>query len=137
MPVFRVRRLAVSGLFHGQGRGGQLILSGGRQFMLAATDDGAVAVLIDATSEHTAKWYATYGSVALSDAALSLLFPLTQSMLNLKRAGSSEAFLSGFLQFAPVECMEDGFRNEPCLFETLTAIAEILATPLFAGSSEL
>ena len=76
VPVFRLGRLAVNRQFHGQGLGGQLILAAGRRCLLAATEVGGVAVLIDAKSERAAKWYASYGAVALSDAPLLLLLPL-------------------------------------------------------------
>jgi len=76
VPVFRLGRLAVNRQFHGQGLGGQLILAAGRRCLLAATEVGGVAILIDAKSDRAAKWYASYGAVPLSDAPLSLLLPL-------------------------------------------------------------
>ena len=76
VPVFRLVRLAVNLQFQGNGLGGQLILAAGRRCLLAATEVGGVAILIDAKSERAAKWYASYGAVALPDRPLSLLLPL-------------------------------------------------------------
>ena len=87
VPVFRLGRLAVSRQFHGQGLGGQLILAAGRRCLLAATEVGGVAVLIDAKSERAAKWYASYGAVALTDAPLSLLLPLATICAALEASG--------------------------------------------------
>ena len=87
MPVFRLGRLAVSRQFHGQGLGGQLILAAGRRCLLAATEVGGVALLIDAKSERAATWYASYGAVALTDAPLSLLLPLATICAALEASG--------------------------------------------------
>ena len=87
VPVFRLGRLAVSGQFQGQGMGGQLILAAGRRCLLAATEVGGVAILIDAKSVRAAKWYASYGAVALSDAPLSLLLPLATIQAALEASG--------------------------------------------------
>jgi GNAT superfamily N-acetyltransferase len=76
VPVFRLARLAVDQRYQSQGLGGQLILSAGRRCLLAATEVGGVALLIDAKSGRAAKWYASYGAIALKDAPLSLLLPL-------------------------------------------------------------
>jgi len=76
VPVFRLGRIAVSRQFQGQGLGGQLILAAGRRCLLAATEVGGVALLIDAKSERAAKWYASYGALPLADAPGSLLLPL-------------------------------------------------------------
>lgn len=76
VPVFRLVRLAVNRSVQGQGLGGQLILAAGRRCLLAATEVGGLALLIDAKDERAAKWYASYGAVPLTDAPLSLLLPL-------------------------------------------------------------
>jgi GNAT superfamily N-acetyltransferase len=76
VPVFRLGRLAVNRTFQGQGLGGQLILAAGRRCVLAATEVGGVALLIDAKNERAAKWYASYGAIPLADTPLSLLLPL-------------------------------------------------------------
>ena len=76
VPVFRLGRLAVHQRFQGNGLGGQLILAAGRRCLLAATEVGGVAILIDAKSERASRWYASYGAVALLDAPRSLLLPL-------------------------------------------------------------
>ena len=87
VPVFRLGRLAVSVQFQGQGLGGQLILAAGRRCLLAATEVGGVAILIDAKSERAAKWYASYGAVALSESPLSLLLPLATIQVALEASG--------------------------------------------------
>ena len=61
-------RLAVNRPVQGQGLGGQLILAAGRRCLLAATEVGGVALLIDAKNERAAKWYSSYGAVPLADA---------------------------------------------------------------------
>jgi GNAT superfamily N-acetyltransferase len=76
LPVFRLGRLAVDRALQGQGLGGQLLLAAGRRCILAASEVGGVALLIDAKNERAAKWYASYGAVPLLDAPLSLLLPL-------------------------------------------------------------
>ncbi len=76
VPVFRLARLAVDQHYQGQGLGGQLILAAGRRCLLAATEVGGVALLIDAKSTRAAKWYASYGAIALKDAPLTLVLPL-------------------------------------------------------------
>ena len=76
IPVFRLGRLAVSRTVQGQGLGGQLILAAGRRCLVAATEVGGVALLIDAKDERAAKWYSSYGAVPLAYVPLSLLLPL-------------------------------------------------------------
>jgi len=41
-----------------------------------ADDVGGVALLIDAKNDRAARWYQTYGALALDDAPLSLVLPL-------------------------------------------------------------
>src|ERR1019366_1371069 len=71
VPVFRLARLAVDRKAQRQGLGGQLLLAAGRRCLLAASEVGGVALLIDAKNERVAKWYAGYGTVPLVDAPLS------------------------------------------------------------------
>ena len=87
VPVFRLARLAVNRPVQGQGLGGQLLLAAGRRCLLAATEVGGVALLIDANNEGAAKWYASYGAVPLADASLSLLLPLATVQATLESAG--------------------------------------------------
>ena len=75
VPVFRLARLAVSRSVQGCGLGGQLLLAAGRRCLLAASQTGGVALLIDAKTERVAEWYAGYGAIPLLDAPLSLLLP--------------------------------------------------------------
>lgn len=87
LPVFRLARLAVDRAFQGQGLGGQLLLAAGRRCLLAATEVGGVALLIDAKNERAANWYASYGAVPLADAPRSLLLPLATVQAALESAG--------------------------------------------------
>jgi GNAT superfamily N-acetyltransferase len=86
VPVFRLGRLAVDLTVHGQGLGGQLLLTAGRRCLLAAAQVGGVALLIDAKNERAASWYEGYGAVPLLDASRSLLLPLTTVEAALKAA---------------------------------------------------
>jgi GNAT superfamily N-acetyltransferase len=85
VPGFRLARLAVDRTVQGQGLGGQLLLAAGRRCLLAATEVGGVALLIDAKNERVASWYASYGAVPLLDARLTLLLPLATIEAALKR----------------------------------------------------
>ncbi len=76
VPAFRLGRLAVDRSVQGEGLGGQFLLAAGRRCLLAASEVGGVALLIDAKSDRAARWYAGYGAVPLLDATLSLLLPL-------------------------------------------------------------
>jgi GNAT superfamily N-acetyltransferase len=86
LGVFRLARLAVDRSWHGHGLGGQLLLSAGRRCLLAATEVGGVALLIDAKNERAANWYASYGAVPLADAPQSLLLPLATVQAALESA---------------------------------------------------
>jgi GNAT superfamily N-acetyltransferase len=76
VPCFRLARLAVDVRVQKQGLGGQLLLAAGRRCLLAATEVGGVALLIDAKNDGVAEWYARYGAVPLLDSPLTLLLPL-------------------------------------------------------------
>ena len=75
VPVFRLARLAVDQSVQGCGLGGQLLLAAGRRCLMAASQVGGVALLIDAKNTRAAQWYTGYGAVPLLDAPLSLLLP--------------------------------------------------------------
>jgi GNAT superfamily N-acetyltransferase len=77
VPVFRLGRLAVGLGMQGQGLGGQLLLTAGRRCIQAAAEVGGVALLIDAKDARVAAWYKAYGALALLDAPLSLVLPLS------------------------------------------------------------
>jgi GNAT superfamily N-acetyltransferase len=76
VPGFRLAHLAVDRRVQGQGLGGQLLLAAGGRCLLASAEVGGVAIVINATNERVAEWYASYGAVPLLDAPLSLLLPL-------------------------------------------------------------
>ena len=88
-PTEIQKRLAiiVDRTLQGQGLGGQLLLSAGRRCLLAATEVGGVALLIDAKNERAANWYAPYGAVHLADAPRSLILPLAKLQAALELAG--------------------------------------------------
>lgn len=87
VPVFRLARLAVDRSMQGRGLGGQLLLAAGRRCLLAASQAGGVALLIDAKNERVAQWYAGYGAIPLLDAPLSLLLPFKTIHAALAAAG--------------------------------------------------
>jgi len=74
-PVFRLGRLAVDRTVRGRGLGGALLLRAADRCIRVAEDVGGVALLIDAESERAARWYQSYGALALDDAPLSLVLP--------------------------------------------------------------
>jgi hypothetical protein len=79
--------LAVDRKLHGQGFGGQLLLAAGRRCLLAATEVGGVAMLIDAKNAGVASWYARYGALQLMDAPLTLMLPLATIEAALRATG--------------------------------------------------
>jgi GNAT superfamily N-acetyltransferase len=87
VPAFRLARLAVALPAQGHGLGGQLLLAAGRRCLLAATEVGGVALLIDAKHERAAAWYRAYGAVPLQDAPLTLLLPFATIRTALVEAG--------------------------------------------------
>jgi len=88
-PVFRLGRLAVDKTVQDHGLGGQLLLVAGRRCILAASEIGGVALLIDAKNERMAAWYKAYGALPLLDAPQSLLLPLSTVEVALKEVGKS------------------------------------------------
>jgi GNAT superfamily N-acetyltransferase len=91
VPGFRLARLAVDRNLHGQGLGGQLLLAAGKRCLLAATEVGGVAIVIDAKNETVAGWYASYGALPLLEASktppISLIMPLATIKTALQAAG--------------------------------------------------
>lgn len=88
VPSFRLARLGVHLKMQGQGLGGQLLLAAGRRCLLAAAEVGGVAIVIDAKNEGVARWYQSYGAVALQDEPLTLLLPLATVAAALKGAAT-------------------------------------------------
>jgi GNAT superfamily N-acetyltransferase len=84
VPGFRLARLAVDIRYQGQGLGGQLLLAAARRCIAAATEVGGVMLLIDAKNADVARWYASYGAIALQDSALTLMLPLATAAAALK-----------------------------------------------------
>ena len=85
VPVFRLGRLAVDRTIHGRGLGGALLLRAAHRCIRVAEDVGGVALLIDAKNECAARWYQSYGALALDDAPLSLVLPLAVAADAIKR----------------------------------------------------
>ena len=85
VPVFRLDRLAVDQTMQGRGLGGALLLRAADRCIRVADDVGGVALLIDAKNDRAARWYRTYGALALDDAPLSLVLPLAVAADALKR----------------------------------------------------
>jgi GNAT superfamily N-acetyltransferase len=77
VPVFRLGRLAVDKTIQGRGLGGALLMSAGKRCTRVAREVGGVALLIDAKNDRAARWYTGYGALALFDAPLSLVLPLS------------------------------------------------------------
>ena len=75
VPVFCLGRLAVDTSVQSKGLGGALLLRAAERCIAVSKDVGGVALFIEAKSEGIAKWYESYGAVALVDATLSLLLP--------------------------------------------------------------
>jgi len=88
IPAFRLTRRAVDRPVQGRGLAGQLLLAAGRRCVLAATEVGGVAMLIEARSERVAGWYASYGAMPLLDAPLTLVLPLKTIEAALRTAGT-------------------------------------------------
>jgi GNAT superfamily N-acetyltransferase len=86
VSAYRLSRLAVSVVLHGQGLGGQLLLASGRRCLRVAEEAGGTVMMIDAKNERVADWYASYGAVALLDAPLTLVLPLRTIAAALKAA---------------------------------------------------
>jgi GNAT superfamily N-acetyltransferase len=86
VPVFRLGRLAVDRSVQGRGLGGTLLLRGADRCMRVAKEVGGVALLINAKNERVARWYESYGAVALTDAPLSLVLPFAVAADALRRS---------------------------------------------------
>ena len=85
VPVFRLGRLAVDQAVQGRGVGGVLLLRAADRCIRVAQDVGGVALLIDAKNDRAARWYQSYGALALDDAPLSLVLPLATAADAIKR----------------------------------------------------
>jgi GNAT superfamily N-acetyltransferase len=85
VPVFRLGRLAVDRTAQGRGLGGSLLLRAAHRCIRVADDVGGVALLIDAKNDRAARWYQSYGALALDDAPLSLVLPLATAADAIKR----------------------------------------------------
>src|SRR5271163_4550259 len=81
----RIGRLAVDSTAQGRGLGGSLLLRAAHRCIRVADDVGGVALLIDAKNDRAARWYQSYGALALDDAPLSLVLPLATAADAIKR----------------------------------------------------
>lgn len=75
-----------------QGRGldGQLVSAASRRYMKPSQEVGGKAMMIDAKDEKVARWYASYGAVALIDAPHSMLLPYSLLIAAVRKAGKEE-----------------------------------------------
>jgi GNAT superfamily N-acetyltransferase len=87
VPGFRLARLAVDVRWQGQGLGGQLLAAAARRCLRVAAEVGGVVLIIDAKNDRAAGWYGSYGAVALSGRALTLVMSLDTFAAGLKAAG--------------------------------------------------
>lgn len=87
VPGFRLARIATDLRWQGQGLGGQLLAAAARRCLRAAFDVGGVVLIIDAKNHRAARWYASYGAVALRNQPLTLVMPLATFAAGLKAAG--------------------------------------------------
>ncbi len=62
-------------------------MAAGRRCLLAATEVGGVAILIDTKNDRVTKWYSSYGATPLADAPLCLLLPLATVQVALEAFG--------------------------------------------------
>jgi GNAT superfamily N-acetyltransferase len=85
VPVFRLGRIAVDRTAQGRGLGGALLLRAAHRCLRVADEVGGVALLIDAKNDRAARWYQSYGALALDDAPLCLVLPLAVAADALKR----------------------------------------------------
>ena len=88
IPAFWLARRAVDRPVQGRGLAGQLLLAAGRRCVLASSEVGGEVLLIEATSERVAAWYASYGAMPLMDAPLKLVLPLKTLEAALRAAGA-------------------------------------------------
>jgi GNAT superfamily N-acetyltransferase len=87
VPVFRLGRLAVDQSVQGRGLGGTPPLRAADRCLRVAEEIGGVALLINAKSDRAARWYESYGAIAMQDTPLSLILPLAVAADALRRGG--------------------------------------------------
>jgi GNAT superfamily N-acetyltransferase len=85
VPVYRLGRLVLATSVQRRGLGGALLLRAAERCLRVAKEVGGVALLIDAKNEDVARWYQSYGALALDDAPLSLVLPLAAAAVALRR----------------------------------------------------
>jgi hypothetical protein len=84
---FRLPYLAVDRTVQRRGLGGQLLVSAGLRCLRASMKVGGNVLLVAATSDKAARWFASYGAAPLLDRPRSLLLPLASIEAVLKSAG--------------------------------------------------
>ncbi len=85
VPVFRLGRLAVDQTAQVKALGGALLLRAAERCIRVSQDVGGVALLVDAKNNRAARWYESFGALALQDAPLSPVLPLAVAADALKR----------------------------------------------------
>src|SRR5947209_3371464 len=71
----------------GRGWGGPLLAAAARRCLRAASEVGGVILIIDAKNQRAARWYASYGAMALRNKPLTLVMCLATFAADLKAAG--------------------------------------------------
>lgn len=84
---FRLQYLAVDRTVQRRGLGGQLLVSAGLRCLRASMKVGGNVLLVAATDNQGARWFASYGAVPLLDNPRSLLLPLASIEAVLRSAG--------------------------------------------------
>lgn len=87
VPGFRLVRIATHVRWQGCGLGGQLLAAAARRCVRAAAEVGGVILIIDAKNDRAARWYSSYGAVALSSRPLTLVMSLATFAAELRTGG--------------------------------------------------
>jgi GNAT superfamily N-acetyltransferase len=87
VPGFRLARIATDRRCQGQGLGGQLLVAAAKRCLRAAVEVGGVVLIIDAKNDSAARWYASYGAIALGSKPLTLVMSLATFATGLQIAG--------------------------------------------------
>lgn len=86
VPGFVLARLATSQALQGRGLGGQLLAAAARRCIRAAEQVGGVILIIDVKNERVARWYESYGGIALNDVPRTLVMSLASFADRLRAA---------------------------------------------------
>lgn len=76
IPVTLLGRLAIARSHHGKGLGAALLMDAMRRALEHSEEVGAMAVVVDATDEAAARFYAKHGFIAFPERPLRLFIPM-------------------------------------------------------------